>query len=232
MSKVAGISLLFLGASAVAYPFLIKKENKLTNEDVLISKGQESTCDLLNVKLDLIMSEMKSISPEWQMLYILKDKTSEQEKRFAFLMSKIKPLSEQRDILLNQIKKSCSNFSKAQGSDCLSLDASIKEFTDKIDQYSKDILKPIGSTALSKEAMKKLIEKYNIELLKRKNEFEEKSCRDYIEKKRLNESGYLISTQSEKQEKNVLSSNYKEQYIYIGLGSVVILTGLYIISKK
>ena len=80
--------------------------------------------------------------------------------------------------------------------------------------------------------MQILRDKYNVLLLKKQNEFADKKCRDVLEKQNLNESGYLLSTQAEKQEQNVLPSNYKEQYLYIGLGSVVLLTGLYIISKK
>ena len=57
-------------------------------------------------------------------------------------------------------------------------------------------------------------------------------CRNEIEKKRLEESANLITKQSVIQEGNVLPSNYKEQYLYIGLGSVVLLVGLYLISKK
>jgi hypothetical protein len=57
-------------------------------------------------------------------------------------------------------------------------------------------------------------------------------CRNKIEEIRLEESALLLSTQSAIQEKNVLPSNYKEQYIYIGLGSLVLLVGLYVIAKK
>lgn len=57
-------------------------------------------------------------------------------------------------------------------------------------------------------------------------------CRNVIEQKRLEESAGLISKQSAIQESNVLPENYKEQYLYIGLGSVVLLVSLYLISKK
>ncbi len=57
-------------------------------------------------------------------------------------------------------------------------------------------------------------------------------CRNVIEQKRLEESANLITKQSAIQEGNVLPANYKEQYLYIGLGSVVLLVGLYLIAKK
>ena len=64
------------------------------------------------------------------------------------------------------------------------------------------------------------------------NAFVDGGCRNQIEEKRLEESALLLSTQSAIQEKNVLPTNYKEQYIYIGLGSLVLLVGLYVIAKK
>jgi hypothetical protein len=64
------------------------------------------------------------------------------------------------------------------------------------------------------------------------NTFVNSDCRNAIEKKRLEESAKIITKQSAIQEQNVLPSNYKEQYLYIGLGAVVLLTGLYVITKK
>ena len=57
-------------------------------------------------------------------------------------------------------------------------------------------------------------------------------CRNKIEQIRLDESGNLVTKQSATQEQNVLPTNYKEQYLYIGLGSIVLLVGLYVIAKK
>lgn len=62
--------------------------------------------------------------------------------------------------------------------------------------------------------------------------FSELDCRNDIELKRLKESGQILTQQSVKSEQNVLPANYKEQYIYIGLGSLVLLVGLYVIAKK
>ena len=62
--------------------------------------------------------------------------------------------------------------------------------------------------------------------------FSELDCRNKIEQIRLDESGMLLTKQSAVSESNVLPSSYKEQYIYIGLGSLVLLVGLYVIAKK
>lgn len=230
MSKVAGISLLVLGASAVAYPFF-KKEKKLTNEEILMGRSKESACDVLKIRLHLINAEIEIISPEYKSLYSKKSLTNTEKKVMGELNKKLKDLNDKRFELSQRVDNECKGVGNSDVLNCLILDSSIKDLSDKISQYSKDMLKPTGTTTLSRDAMKILLDKYNVELLKRKNEFLQKNCRDIIEKENLNESGYILTEQSEKQEQNVLASGYKEQYLYIGLGSAVILTGLYIISK-
>lgn len=62
--------------------------------------------------------------------------------------------------------------------------------------------------------------------------FKKQDCRNQFEKKRLQDMATVITKQATLQEKSVLEPNYKEQYIYIGIGAVVLLLGLYVISKK
>ena len=137
-----------------------------------------------------------------------------------------------REITVTAGRLHCCSMLIVRSSECSVLDGDLKQVSDEIAKYSADLLKPTGSTKYSNSTMQILRDKYNVLLLKKQNEFADKKCRDVLEKQNLNESGYLLSTQAEKQEQNVLPSNYKEQYLYIGLGSVVLLTGLYIISKK
>ena len=231
MSKIAGYSLLALGGLAISYSFL-KKEKKVSNEEILMSKSKESACDLLQIKLDLVNSEIAKMNPEVQALYKKQNKTNDEQKRFKELNDLARILNDQRTEL-NQLKaKDCSSLPKREDISCKGIDTSIKEYSDNIALWRKELLKPNGQGIYSKGTLKILIDKYNLGLLKLQNEFSEKGCRDIVEKQNLNESGYLLSQQSEKQEGNVLKSNYNEQYIYIGLGTVVILSGLYIITKK
>ena len=64
------------------------------------------------------------------------------------------------------------------------------------------------------------------------NRFTLSDCRDKIEQKRVVESGKLITKQAIEQEKSILKKNEAEQFVYIGLGSLVLLVGLYLIIKK
>jgi hypothetical protein len=64
------------------------------------------------------------------------------------------------------------------------------------------------------------------------NVFVDGDCRNKIEEKRLDDIGSVITKEVTKQEQSILGKNFKEQYIYIGIGAGVLLLGLYVVSKK
>ena len=134
-----------------------------------------------------------------------------------------RPENAQDNIVLNEV------FNKYQiytglASNCIKLDEGIAKIQDEIISENKKLLAKGGSKAYLNAL---LIVKASIE-----NRFVDNDCRSKIESKRLVESGKLITLQAIKQEENVLKKNEKEQYIYIGLGSLVLLVGLYLIIKK
>ena len=109
-------------------------------------------------------------------------------------------------------------------SDCIKLDEGISAISDKIIEERKKLLQKTGDKFYvdALEVMKHGLEYSFINNL----------CRDKIEQKRLVESGKLITKQAIKQEESVLKKNEREQFLYIGLGSLVLLVGLYLIVKK
>jgi hypothetical protein len=115
----------------------------------------------------------------------------------------------------------CENEDK-KVKNCKNIDERIKSKKDAISNVYTNVYK--GNP--------KKVQQLNSELLKIENEFVESNCRDLLESERLSESGLILTEKSSTQESNVLKGNYKEQYVYIALGSVVLLTSLYIISKK
>jgi hypothetical protein len=62
--------------------------------------------------------------------------------------------------------------------------------------------------------------------------FASSNCLDKIETLRQNESAVLITKQAIEQEKSVLKPANTDQRIYIGVGALILLVGLYIIIKK
>jgi len=107
---------------------------------------------------------------------------------------------------------------------CQQLDVWLKKIDDEIIKRSKKL-------NLS------LVERQVIDQLRSKKAFWESSwsrngCRDVIEKIRTQTAGVKETEFAIKAEQSVLGTNRKEQNVYIGLGIVVVLVGLYIIIRK
>jgi len=104
--------------------------------------------------------------------------------------------------------------------DCVKLDENLKLITNEI---SEDILKQ----SLTPSYLKSLKnQKSFLEL-----NFISKNCRLVLEKKKLEQSAEILNKESIKQEDSIIKKNYKEQYLYIGFGAIVLLLGLYIVKK-
>jgi hypothetical protein len=125
---------------------------------------------------------------------------------------------------IEAFRKANNEFGRYSDSDCIKLDEGISKISDKIIQERKKILENRGDK-LYTESLERV--KGGLE-----SSFIFNNCRDKIEQKRAIESGKLITKQAIEQEKSILKKNEGEQFIYIGLGSLVLLVGLYLIVKK
>jgi hypothetical protein len=134
--------------------------------------------------------------------------------------------------------------------DCLTLDVSIKNaqgllpsiYMEKAGGNYK--IEPIQGTTYQdvlrrnqayedrKEYINKMSEFLPNWLGQLEAEFNKKNCRDAFEQKRLQDMASIVTKQSTLQEQSILGKNFKEQYLYIGIGATVLLLGLYVISKK
>ena len=112
--------------------------------------------------------------------------------------------------------------------DCANIDRTINEFKNKILNLRKKALTTSGLTP-NEEV---LLGRIQADVNARENEFTNKNCRDKIETKRLTATAIVSTKLAEQMEQQVLSRNEKEKYIYIGVGGLVLLTGLFIILKK
>jgi len=107
---------------------------------------------------------------------------------------------------------------------CYKLDQNLKLIRDEIVDETKKLL----SGGANREYLKELqIRKSSYEI-----RFVQDKCRDKIEEDRLRESANLITKQSINQEKSVLDKSFTAQKVYIGVGALVLLVGLYIVLKK
>jgi hypothetical protein len=120
-----------------------------------------------------------------------------------------------------------NKYTEQEFSYCISLDQKLKK--------SIIIVKDLQIKKLTKNfnVLDDILLNQEIELKnKREIEFSKLSCANKIEYKRLVETGEVLTENAIVQEQNVLPKNTNEQYIYIAIGSVVLLTSLYIIIRK
>jgi hypothetical protein len=108
---------------------------------------------------------------------------------------------------------------------CQTLDIELKRLNDLILVRTK-------ITDSGNLAQRAYLEALNLKKDAWENLWALKGCRDVIEKIRL-KTGAILTTESAIQaESSVLTTSNKEQNIYIGIGAIIILTGLYIVLKK
>lgn len=120
-----------------------------------------------------------------------------------------------------------------QGGSCVTLDALIKKVRDKI---VAERLSPSAYNYGLHKGLAPSSENYVDALLEHKSKLEGifagYNCADKIETLRQNETSVLITKTAIEQENKVLGNSKKEENIYIGVGALVLLVGLYIVIKK
>ena len=200
-------------------------------EEIFKSKGQESYCMFLRVKKSALQNKISKIEND---IAPLRNKQGASNYTYTYTDADKKLLNstnlqlaelykepEVYDAKINE--NNCGKYADNVNT-CKYLDERIKSKSDLIAQLNKSVLAGRISS--------KKLEQPNKELLQLKNDFVKYNCRNVIELENLSEGGLVLTEKSIQQEQNILPSGYKEQYLYIGLGAVVVLTSLYIISKK
>lgn len=120
-----------------------------------------------------------------------------------------------------------NKYTEQEISDCILLDEKLRKSIIIIDDLQRKKLD--GSfTSIDSLLLNQEIELKN----KRESEFSKLSCANKIEYKRLVETGQITTEMAIKQEQDILPKNNNEQYIYIGIGAVVLITSLYLIIRK
>jgi hypothetical protein len=115
--------------------------------------------------------------------------------------------------------------------DCLTLDVSIKNAQGLLPAIFMEKAGEIYDFN-RKEYINKMSEFLPDWIGQLEAEFNKKNCRDLFEKKRLQDMASALTKSASAQEQSVLGKNFKEQYIYIGIGAGILLLGLYVVVKK
>jgi hypothetical protein len=108
---------------------------------------------------------------------------------------------------------------------CTSLDKDIKRISDRLEAERKKSPLPSLQQRAYMEALE--LKKHAWE-----STFATRGCRDIIENIRLQSMAVVETSSAIRQEESVLDKGKKDQSLYIGLGGVVLLIGLYIVLNK
>jgi hypothetical protein len=153
--------------------------------------------------------------------------TAGQLRNYKGLLATNQKAYDSKNCVLNT--KSDVSVSNASLQECAYIDMGIKLTKDKIFALNQKALTKSGGLSTNEKISLKWSE---INLNLRENEFTNKNCRDKIETSRLTNTAIISTKIAEKMEEQVLSKNEKEKYVYIGVGGLVLLTGLLIVLKK
>lgn len=127
-------------------------------------------------------------------------------------------------VVENLQRRQVENKYPLKPENCYKIDENLKLIVDEISSETKKLL--------TGQADRLYIKELEIRKLAYENTFNQKNCRDKIEEDRFNENAIIITKSAITQETNVLGKNYNEQKIYIGIGALVLLAGLYMVLKK
>jgi len=95
----------------------------------------------------------------------------------------------------------------------------------KIDEEIRSISKQITDSTKEELELNKL-------LSEKKRVFNSILCSDSLEQKKQEQNAKIITEESIKAENKILEKNKKEQYLYIGFGAVILLVGLYVVTRN
>jgi hypothetical protein len=107
---------------------------------------------------------------------------------------------------------------------CYKTDENLKLITEELSVETKKLL----TGGANREYIKSLqSRKSSYEI-----NFSQSDCRNKIEEDRLKESANLLTKTAIGQEKDVVDKSFNLQKVYIGVGALVLIVGLYIVLKK
>lgn len=141
------------------------------------------------------------------------------------------------DLILQELRKKYPDTEKSiiaslqTPPDCVKMDEQIKEISFEVEQLQKDTKSITGGLGSPNPKEIRLYVLRNF-LLELKQKFNNRSCTDILEAKKTEDNAKMLTKESAKTEKKVLEKGYKEQYLYLGYGAVIILVGLYIVTRS
>jgi hypothetical protein len=196
-------------------------------------KKAYDTCDVANVDCLSLKEDIATLSDTYNRYKANPDSNRVGSPTMADMLSTKAKLDIKQD-LFN--KTSCSSkqlvrtgVSYKDVRDCVKLDESIKFLKDEILRYEKKKLE-LGDKWLP--WVEKRLQSFKDEVKNKEEDFVSKGCKARLESEKLKDNAIILTDMSSQQENNILKKNVTEQYAYIGIGALVLVTGLYMVLKK
>ena len=112
---------------------------------------------------------------------------------------------------------------------CIQLDKRLKDAKDDI-LFREEKKLQLGEQWTN--ASETILKRKKDDVLKMEQDFQNLGCALRLESQKLKDTSIMTVQQSKIAESDILKKNLNEQYAYIGIGALMLLTGMYIVLKK
>lgn len=196
-------------------------------------KKAYDNCDIANVDCVTLKEDIATLTDEYNRYKANPDSNRVGSPTKADMLSAKAKLDIKQDLFnktscgSKQLVRAGVNYKDVSA--CIKQDVLIKSLKDDIAYREKKKLE-LGQqwTSSSETYLQKLKQK----TADAENDFIDKGCKARLQSEKLKENAITLTDMSSQQEQNVLKKNINEQYVYIGIGALTLLTGFYIVLKK
>ena len=196
-------------------------------------KKAYDTCDVANVDCLSLKEDIATLTDEYNRYKANPDSNRSGSPIMADMLSTKAKLNVKQDLFnktscgSKELVRTGVNYKDVR--DCVKLDESIKFLKDEIVRYERKKLE-LGDKWLPWQ--EKRLQSFKDDVKNKQEDFISKGCKARLQSEKLKDEAITLTDMASQQERNVLGKNFKEQYAYIGIGAIVLLTGLYIVLKK
>lgn len=196
-------------------------------------KKAYDTCDFANVDCVSLKEDIATLTDQYNKYKADPDSNRSGSPARADMLSTKAKLDIKQDLLY---RTTCGSkqlvrtgVSYKDVSDCVKQDALIKALRDDIVYREKKKLQ-LGSAWTKPSEV--FLQNLKVRTANEEKYFIDKGCKSRLESEKLKDDAITLTDLASQQETNVLKKNINEQYAYIGIGALVLLTGFYMVLKK
>jgi hypothetical protein len=212
---------------------LVTKTLPSKKEKVAILKKAYDSCDVANVDCETLKEDISTLKEQYDRYKADPDSNRLGSPARSDMFGAKRDLEFKQQIFdkttcaSKQIVRTGVNYKDVR--DCVKLDENIKSYKEEILYRLKKKLELGEQWTSSSET---ILNKFKAQTANLENDFINKGCKGRLESEKLKDNAIVLTDMASQQESNVLKKNVTEQYAYIGIGALVLLTGFYMVLKK